>query len=109
MQRKGRSVAFYGGGTQNLRLRRGEVKAASPESRFQTPGGMSGKESNVPFRDESGKVWNRRKPRQLDASRRRTAHHVRRDKAALFQRVQTPPGDRSSRKQPGQAWRRRNV
>jgi hypothetical protein len=35
--------------------------------------------------------------------------HVRRDKAALFQRVQTPPGDRSSRKQPGQAWRRRNV
>jgi hypothetical protein len=34
---------------------------------------------------------------------------VRRDKAAIFQRVQTPPGDRSSRKQPGQAWRRRNV
>ena len=31
--------------------------------------------------------------------------HVRRDKAALFQRVQTPPGDRSSRKQPEQAWR----
>jgi hypothetical protein len=30
---------------------------------------------------------------------------VRRDKAALFQRVQAPPGDRSSRKQPGQAWR----
>ena len=26
---------------------------------------------------------------------------VRRDKAALFQRVQAPPGDRSSRKQPG--------
>jgi hypothetical protein len=34
---------------------------------------------------------------------------VRRDKAALFQRVQAPPGNRSSRKQPGQAWRRRNV
>ena len=34
-----------------------------------------------------------------------TSFHVRRDKAALFQRVQTPPGDRSSRKQPGQAWR----
>ena len=32
-------------------------------------------------------------------------YHVRRDKAALFQRVQAPPGDRSSRKQPGQAWR----
>jgi hypothetical protein len=31
--------------------------------------------------------------------------HVRRDKAALFQWVQGPPGDRSSRKQPGQAWR----
>ena len=39
----------------------------------------------------------------------RSAHHVRRDKAALFQRVQAPPGDRSSRKQPEQAWRRRNV
>jgi transposase len=34
-----------------------------------------------------------------------TAIHVRRDKAALFQRVQAPPGDRSSRKQPEQAWR----
>jgi hypothetical protein len=34
-----------------------------------------------------------------------TALHVRRDKAALFQWVQGPPGDRSSRKQPGQAWR----
>src|SRR5262249_48562260 len=39
------------------------------------------------------------------AARRRTAHHVRRDKAALFQWVQCPPGDRSRRKQPGQAWR----
>jgi hypothetical protein len=39
----------------------------------------------------------------------RPAFHVRRDKAALFQRVQAPPGERSSRKQPGQAWRRRNV
>jgi hypothetical protein len=38
-----------------------------------------------------------------------SANHVRRDKAALFQRVQAPPGDRSSRKQPEQAWRRRNV
>ena len=35
--------------------------------------------------------------------------HVRRDKAALFQWVQAPPGDRSSRKRPEQAWRRRNV
>jgi hypothetical protein len=34
---------------------------------------------------------------------------VRRDKAALFPWVQVPPGDRSSRKQPEQAWRRRNV
>ena len=34
-----------------------------------------------------------------------SVHHVRRDKAALFQRVQVPPGDRSSRKQPEQAWR----
>jgi len=39
----------------------------------------------------------------------RLHYHVRRDKAALFQRVQAPPGDRSSRKQPEQAWRRRNV
>src|SRR5262249_30280637 len=35
------------------------------------------------------------------AHRSRTAaHHVRRDKAALFQWVQAPPGDRSSRKRP---------
>jgi len=34
-----------------------------------------------------------------------TALHVRRDKAALFQWVQAPPGDRSSRKRPEQAWR----
>jgi len=33
---------------------------------------------------------------------RMTGFHVRRDKAALFQRVQAPPGERSSRKQPGQ-------
>ena len=49
-----------------------------------------------------------RKDPQLVAAtdrRRRTALHVRRDKAALIQRVQAPPGDRSSRKQPGQAWR----
>ena len=37
--------------------------------------------------------------------KRMTASHVRRDKAALFQWVQGPPGDRSRRKQPGQAWR----
>ena len=30
---------------------------------------------------------------------------VRREKAASFQRVQAPPGNRSSRKQPEQAWR----
>src|SRR5713101_8980759 len=36
-----------------------------------------------------------------------TATHVRRDKAAPFQWVQAPPGDRSSRKRPEQAWRRR--
>ncbi len=30
---------------------------------------------------------------------------VRRDKAALFQWVQGPPGDRSSRKQSEQSWR----
>jgi hypothetical protein len=30
---------------------------------------------------------------------------VRREKAALFQWVQIPPGDRSSRKQPEQSWR----
>ena len=29
-----------------------------------------------------------------------TPFHVRRDKAALFQWVQAPPGDRSSRKRP---------
>ena len=34
-----------------------------------------------------------------------SGYHVRRDKSALFQRVQVPPGDRSSRKQPEQAWR----
>jgi len=31
---------------------------------------------------------------------RRSAFHVRRDKAALFKWVQAPPGDRSSRKRP---------
>jgi len=36
-------------------------------------------------------------------TRRMAGFHVRRDKAALIQRVQAPPGDRSSRKQPGQA------
>jgi hypothetical protein len=30
---------------------------------------------------------------------------VRRENAALLQRVQAPPGGRSSRKQPEQAWR----
>jgi hypothetical protein len=40
---------------------------------------------------------------------RMAGFHMRRDKAALFQRVQAPPGDRSSRKQPEQAWRGRNV
>jgi hypothetical protein len=34
-----------------------------------------------------------------------SAFHVRRDKAALFQWVQAPPGDRSSRKLPEQASR----
>jgi len=34
-----------------------------------------------------------------------SAFHVRREKAALLQRVQAPPGTRSSRKQPEQAWR----
>src|SRR5467141_3102240 len=38
-----------------------------------------------------------------------SAIHVRRDKAALFQWVQAPPGDRSRRKRPEQAWRRRSV
>jgi len=38
-----------------------------------------------------------------------TDFHVRRDKAALFQWVQAPPGDRSSRKPPEQTWRRRSV
>jgi len=33
-----------------------------------------------------------------------TAFGVRREKAALFQWVQGPPGNRSSRKQPGQSW-----
>jgi hypothetical protein len=40
---------------------------------------------------------------------RMTASHVRRDKAALFQRVQAPPGDRSSRKQPEQGSLRITV
>jgi hypothetical protein len=47
----------------------------------------------------------RHKPRAASGAKRTTALHVRRDKAALFQWVQGPPGDRSSRKQPGQAWR----
>ncbi len=34
-----------------------------------------------------------------------SASGVRRGKAALFQWVQIPPGDRSSRKQPEQSWR----
>jgi len=33
---------------------------------------------------------------------------VRREKAALFQWVQIPPGERSSRKQPEQLWRKRS-
>ena len=37
-----------------------------------------------------------------------SAMPVRRGKAALFQRVQVPPGNRSSRKQPEQLWRQRN-
>jgi hypothetical protein len=37
-----------------------------------------------------------------------TASGVRRDKAALFQWVQAPPGNGSSRKQPEQLWRKRN-
>jgi len=49
-------------------------------------------------------------PRRSIPSSRRSAIHVRRDKAALFfQWVQAPPGDRSSRKRPEQAWRRRSV
>ena len=44
-------------------------------------------------------------PCRLRAPPRTSAFHVRRDKAALIQRVQAPPGDRSSRKQLGQAWR----
>jgi hypothetical protein len=35
----------------------------------------------------------------------KTATGVRREKAALFQWVQVPPGNRSSRKQPEQSWR----
>ena len=34
-----------------------------------------------------------------------SAMGVRREKAALFQWVQAPPGNRSSRKQPEQLWR----
>jgi hypothetical protein len=34
-----------------------------------------------------------------------SAAGVRREKAALFQWVQVPPGNRSSRKQPEQSWR----
>ena len=33
---------------------------------------------------------------------------VRRDKAALSSGVQVPPGERSSRKQPEQLWRKRS-
>jgi hypothetical protein len=40
---------------------------------------------------------------------RTSAKGVRREKGGAFQWVQVPPGDRSSRKQPEQAWRRRNV
>jgi hypothetical protein len=40
---------------------------------------------------------------------RMSASHVRRDKAAHFQWVKAPPRNRSSWKQPEQAWRRRNV
>ncbi len=39
------------------------------------------------------------------ARRRIHSPGVRREKAALFQWVQTPPGNRSSRKQPEQLWR----
>jgi len=40
-----------------------------------------------------------------DEEQIKSVYYVRRDKAALFQWVQGPPGDRSRRKQPGQAWR----
>ena len=43
------------------------------------------------------------KPEQTDAA------GVRRDKAALFPWVQISTGDRSSRKRPEQAWRRRSL
>src|ERR1700731_4529219 len=39
------------------------------------------------------------KPTERRHFRQASAFHVRRDKAALFQWVQAPPGDRSSRKQ----------
>jgi len=52
----------------------------------------------VPMMQEQS-LSSRRNPVRISAI------HVRRDKAALFQRVQVPPGDRSSRKQPEQAWR----
>jgi len=37
-----------------------------------------------------------------------TVFGVRREKAALFQWVKAPPGNRSSRKQPEQLWRQQN-
>jgi hypothetical protein len=53
----------------------------------------------------AGLTETRRSASPYHGDRKASVTHVRRDKAALFQWVQGPPGDRSRRKQPGQAWR----
>jgi hypothetical protein len=56
--------------------------------------------------------WSRGRQRVTLSSRRQpglTANHVRRDKAALSSGCKPHPAIRSRRKQPEQAWRRRNV
>jgi hypothetical protein len=63
--------------------RRHDLKCSKPRARYET-------QYTVPDRIRLSQM---------------SAFHVRRDKAALIQRVQAPPGDRSSRKQLGQAWR----
>src|SRR5580704_15654929 len=74
-----------------------EVRAECPNwARSELSGGRS--ETGVPI----GNVEMSALPKTITWLARgnllrRSAHHVRRDKAALFQRVQAPPGDRSSR------------
>ena len=69
------------------------------------PDDLQGWNSADPLFDEVIKKLSPRIIVEAGSWKGTSAIHVRRDKAALLQRVQDPPGNRSSRKQPEQAWR----